>query len=400
MSYRHLLLTVVSVGMLAAALPAQEQADKQPPAVDEETLAKLRMLQEMGRAAEAQRDARRLCEKGAKFLIATQEKDGGWASDTGPGITALAARALAQEPGIGPDHPAVQRALDFIFTFQHDDGGIYAADGLHKNYETAVTLGMLSAIKSEKHAERVKKLQEFLIKGQWDEGEDISTDDVFYGGAGYGRHKRPDLSNTQLMLEALHDSGLPKDHPTYKKALIFIQRCQMRGESNDQSFAEGSTQGGFIYSPANDGESKAGKTVTDGRTELRAYGSMTYAGMKSMVYAGLTADDPRVRAALDWIKQHWTLEQNPNMPDETRLQGLFYYYHTFARALDASGLKHVEDAGGERHHWRSELVSVLKARQRDDGSWVNEADRWMEGVPALVTAYSMLALQAAYPAGQ
>jgi len=35
------------------------------------------------------------------------------------------------------------------------------------------------------------------------------------------------------------------------------------------------------------------------------------------------------------------------------------------------------------------------ALQRPDGSWVNEADRWMEGDPNLVTAYSVIALQIA-----
>ena len=34
--------------------------------------------------------------------------------------------------------------------------------------------------------------------------------------------------------------------------------------------------------------------------------------------------------------------------------------------------------------------------QREDGSWVNDADRWYESNPYLVTAYSVLALQAAY----
>ena len=34
---------------------------------------------------------------------------------------------------------------------------------------------------------------------------------------------------------------------------------------------------------------------------LRSYASMTYAGLKSMIYAGLDRDDPRVKAALTYI---------------------------------------------------------------------------------------------------
>jgi len=53
-----------------------------------------------------------------------------------------------------------------------------------------------------------------------------------------------------------------------------------------------------------------------------------------------------------------------------------------------------------QHNWRYELLQQLAQRQREDGSWTNEADRWMEGLPALTTAYSLLALEAAFPAGK
>jgi squalene-hopene/tetraprenyl-beta-curcumene cyclase len=243
-------------------------------------------------------------------------------------------------------------------------------------------------------------LQKFLKDNQWDERQGKSPDDPWYGGAGYGEHKRPDLSNTQMMLEALRDSGLSANDPAYKKALVFIQRCQMRGESNDQPLAHGATQGGFIYTPVNGGESKAGTVEIDGRNELRCYGSMTYAGFKSMLYAGLRRDDPRVQAALDWIRRYWTLEYNPNMPETQSRQGLFYYYHVLGRALAAYGENVIRDQAGREHAWRHELVERLARTQREDGSWVNEADRWMEGLPALTTAYAMLALESAYPASE
>ena len=341
--------------------------------------------------------ARDLTQRGARYLLAAQEKDGGWASQTGPGGSSLVLKALIQEPTVGPAHPAVERGVRFVLRFQRDDGGVYSAEGLLKNYETSVTLSMLAALGGEKYQPRIAKAQRFLKELQWDEGEQKSIDDPWYGGAGYGHQKRPDLSNTQMMLEALHDSGLPPDDPTYKKALVFIQRCQMRGESNDQPFAKGSSQGGFIYTAANGGESKAEQVDVAGRKELRCYGSMTYAGFKSMLYAGLAREDPRVKVALDWIGRHWTLDHNPNMPATQSKQGLFYYYHLFGRALQAWGEDVVTDQVGRKHLWRRELVEQLTRIQRDDGSWINEADRWMEGLPTLTTAYAMLALQAAFP---
>ncbi len=335
-----------------------------------------------------------LTAEAARYLVAAQEKEGGWASQTGPGITCLVLKALIAEPTVGPKHAAVLRGVTFVAGFQRDDGGIYAAEGMLKNYETSVALSLFSALEKEEFAKRIADAQAFLKDIQWDENEGVSVDSPIFGGAGYGKHKRPDLSNTQMMLEALHDSGLSKDDPAYKKAIAFISRCQMMAESNDQNFAKGSTDGGFIYSPYNGGESKAGKHEVNGRLELRSYGSMTYAGFKSMLYAGLKKNDSRVAAAMDWIRRNWTLDHNPNMPGKRSLQGLYYYYHVFARAMQAWGEDVIVDKTGRKHDWRHELVEKLAKLQRRDGSWVNEADRWQEGFPPLTTAYAMLALQA------
>lgn len=376
------LISLPLLFLISQAAPALGQAKPAPAAIADDH----------GRATA------RLCgQRGAKYLIAAQDKDGGWMSQAGPGIACLILKALINEPGVGPDHPAVERGLKFVAKFQRPDGGIYSAVGLIKNYETSVALSMYAALPEKKRGKATAAAQKFLTDLQWDEGEGKSIDDVWYGGAGYGHGKRPDLSNTQMMLDALHDGGVPKSDPVYKRALVFLSRCQMLPETNDQPFAHGSTDGGFIYSPANGGESKAGTRQVEGRTELRSYGSMTYAGLKSMLYAGLTKGDPRVKAAREWIGRYWTLDFNPNMPGKQSREGLYYYYHTFARTMAAWGEDTVADAAGRKHDWRRELTDKLTKLQRSDGSWANEADRWMEGYAGLTTAYSMLALQAAFP---
>ena len=118
---------------------------------------------------------------------------------------------------------------------------------------------------------------------------------------------------------------------------------------------------------------------------------MTYAGFKSLLYAGLTRDDPRVRAAFDWLRRHWTFAEHPGLGQ----QGLFYYYHAMARCLLAAQQTAIETTDGATRNWRDELVAALVARQRDDGRWVNDADRWEEGQPDLVTIYAVLALEEA-----
>jgi squalene-hopene/tetraprenyl-beta-curcumene cyclase len=140
------------------------------------------------------------------------------------------------------------------------------------------------------------------------------------------------------------------------------------------------------------GEGRHGEHIPEGHPpSLRSYGSMTYAGFKSMLYAGMSPDDVRVRAAFDWIRRHWTFDENPGLGG----QGLFYYYHTMARALAVGQQHHVVDAEDVRHNWREELIDAIVSRQRPDGSWQNTADRWLEGQPVLATVYAVLALEEA-----
>lgn len=336
-------------------------------------------------------------DKGLAFLAAAQNPDGSWSAKDKPhpAVTSLAVAALAADPKFGPDHPAVKKGLEFVLKSVQPDGGIYVEADNMPNYHTSVALLALAAAKDRARADTVAQAQAFLKKLQWDDGEGIEASNPWYGGAGYGNSKRPDLSNTQLMLEALHQSGLSPDDPVYKKAMTFVERCQMLGTNNDQEFAAESVDGGFVYSPANGGESKAGTEVVGDRPRLRSYGSMTYAGFKSLLYARVSRDDPRVKAAFDWIRKTYTLDQNPNMPGEQSQEGLYYYYHVFARALDAYGEETLVDAAGAPHRWRSELCAKLMTLQREDGSWVNAKDRWFEGNPHLVTAYAVLAMQTA-----
>ena len=105
--------------------------------------------------------------------------------------------------------------------------------------------------------------------------------------------------------------------------------------------------------------------------------------------AGWLNNDKRVQAAIAWIKRHYTLDENPGMGKA----GLFYYYHTFAKAMQALGENDFEDAKNGKHDWRKELLATLKKQQRADGSFINVGDRTFgEADPNLATAFAVLSL--------
>jgi squalene-hopene/tetraprenyl-beta-curcumene cyclase len=145
-------------------------------------------------------------------------------------------------------------------------------------------------------------------------------------------------------------------------------------------------KGGFIYAP---GSSKTETTGTDGKKTLHSYGSMSYAGLLSYIYADVKKDDPRVLAVVDWLQNHYTLEENPGMGPE----GLYYYYCMMAKALSAYGIPELKLADGRKIDWRKEMALKLINLQKPDGSWSNENGRWMEKDPTLVSSYSLLALE-------
>ena len=73
-------------------------------------------------------------------------------------------------------------------------------------------------------------------------------------------------------------------------------------------------------------------------------------------------------------------------------QGLYYYYHTMAKALSAYGLDELPTKNGSVK-WREQLALRLINLQKRDGSWENNNGRWFEKDPALVTSYAMLTLE-------
>ena len=328
-----------------------------------------------------------------------QHPEGYWSTEDYPALSALILKAFVNSPVDNErwrSSPAVVHGLEYIKSCVQDDGGIYNR-GLY-SYNTAISLMALAALNDPELEETITKGREFLVGQQqldeWDSNEGV------YGGVGYGNsYPHSDLSNTSLAIQALHEtrSYVGKEAGSidldWEAALQFLENCQNLPSHNKQPWVsdDENNYGGFVYFPGN---SKAGtETLASGKEVHRSYGSMSYAGLMSFLYAGLEPDDERVLAAVDWLQKNWSLEENPGMG----LEGLYYYYFTMAKALDAFGEDYLVLKDGSKIDWRKELAVKLISVQRNPGFWQNENGRWMENDPYIVSAYTVLALERLYP---
>ncbi|UUO07156.1 terpene cyclase/mutase family protein [Blastopirellula sp. J2-11] len=337
-------------------------------------------------ASAADADYDTVVAKGVKFLSSNQADDGSYSSQVGIGPTAIATLALL-EHGRSPNDPQVAKSLAYLEKAVHDDGGVYAANGRLKNYETCIALMCFNKANTDGKYDTIVKNAEKYVRGvQITDTDGVGEEDVNYGGSGYSGKTRPDLSNTAFLMDALVSSGADKEDEAIQKALVFVSRCQnLESEYNTTKFAGKVNDGGFYYTPAVSGD-QGDRGTPDGG--LRSYGSMGYAGLKSMIYAGVDKDDPRVKAVLKYIQKNFDVTANPGMGQA----GVFYYYQTFAKSLDALGQPTITDASGVTHDWRKELLAELAKRQKEDGSWSNSNTQWLEGDANLATSFALLAL--------
>ncbi len=338
--------------------------------------------------------------RGLTFLASKQKPAGWWSQEEHPALTGLVLTAFQGDPS-GFYKRKYEQAIDkgyaFLLKSIKPDGGIYG-DGL-ANYNTSVCMMALYVANRPEYEKIIKNARNFLVGLQDEESKMGTRDAPVGGGIGYGgTYSHSDLSNTMFALEALYytrymekevggDSEMKKLN--WKAAIKFITRCQNLPGYNDQKWVsdDPENKGGFVYFP---GDSKAGEMkLPNGRVALRSYGSMSYAGLLSYIYAQLDRDDPRVKAVYEWLSKNYTLDENPGMG----LDGLYYYYHTMAKALHLYGTNVLTLKNGQGINWRRDLARRLFDKQKPDGFWVNESGRWWQNDPVLVTSFAVITLE-------
>lgn len=348
-------------------------------------------------------EVRAAIERGLVFLQKAQNSNGWWSTPDQPAVTALVLTAMNLEPTQKYQRSRtseMNRGFDYLLSCVRPDGSIQKA-GL-ANYNTSLSLMALTSAADTNFLPVILKAREFLASTQIDRGVKGTNDTPFDGGVGYGsKYDHSDMNNTLVAIEAMRASEavILKDFPStvmpvadldWKAAVRFLENCQNLPGTNTSDWVstDPKDRGGFFYYP---GQSMAGAVTNSqtGRVALRSYGSMSYGGLLSFIYAKLSQEDPRVVAVKDWLRSNYTLEENPGMGQ----QGYFYYLYLLTKALTAAGEDRLPQANGADVHWRDAVAGRLLQLQRADGSWVNPEPRWWEADAVLVTSYAVMALE-------
>lgn len=333
--------------------------------------------------------------KGREWLKKQQTPEGYWSSADYPAVSGLVLVALLQDTSA--ERPeCIKKGFEYLLSCVQPDGGIYKK-GL-ANYNTSVALTAMAMANEPAFRDVMVNARRFVVGQQASNMANPSLN----GGMGYGpngtNRQHPDLSNTVFALEALKatqnlNAGKEKGQDIdWQAAIGFVERTQNLKSHNNEKWVSEDPQnkGGFIYFP---GHSMAGEVeVAGGAKALRSYGSMSYAGLLSYVFADLKKDDDRVVAVLKWLSKNYTLDENPGMGAD----GLFYYYQMMSKALTAAGSDQLVTEDGKSIDWRKDLALRLIKLQKSEGFWVNDSGRWMEKDPVLVTTYAVIALHHIY----
>ena len=347
-------------------------------------------------SGELQSQARAAIADGLRWLASVQKDNGAWSNAGFPALTALPLEAFLRAKGVSFDAEVPAKALKYVLSCVRDDGGIYRKSfiplkGGLATYNTAICMVALHYTGDRAYAGVIQKARTFIA------GSQRLGDDRYAGGFGYNPDARKtDMLSTLHAVEAMRlTQGVEDLRPATEKratldwAAVSKYITSMQNTPN----AGADESGGFHYAP---GKSGAGKgTGADGTVYFRSYGSMTYTGLLGLLYAQVTRDDPRIRSAFDWAAKHWSLDENPGLG----AQGMYFFYNVLTKALAVYGAPAIPRKEGDPIDWRSAVVEkLLSLRQRDEETgalyWAYENGRFWENDPMLVTAYTIIALEA------
>jgi squalene-hopene/tetraprenyl-beta-curcumene cyclase len=355
--------------------------------------------------------------RASAYLVSKQSPDGTWRSETygmfrdGVTLTPYIMSALFFMPEKeGQARQAYRNGVEYLLTLIGDDGKLKT--DLLFPVLTAASASRMVVLETKDETHKQAQLAYLKIIRQWQMTEALGwmPDDPEYGGWGFSLHppKKPaegqlkahfsesNMVATIFAIAAMRSARIPLDDPIWKKALIFVKRCQ--NFSDDPSLSDARfDDGGFYFIPNDALQNKAGIAGTDcfDRQRFHSYGTMTADGLRALLQCGLPKDHPRVIAARKWLENHFSVSENPGNFNSDRevLRNATYYYWVWAvaHAFDRAGIRQFEQEN-KAVFWAEKLAEELIARQKEDGSWVNSFTDAKEDDPLVATPWAASAL--------
>ncbi|MCC7510262.1 MAG: terpene cyclase/mutase family protein [Planctomycetes bacterium] len=349
-------------------------------------------------------------QRACAWLWKQQAADGGWHSETyglmrsGQSLTPFVLHALLSVPEeqvIRPDG-GVEKGLAFIRTHTNSEGCLGRSDrdiADYPNHSTAYAVRCLVAAGNKADAKLIRQMCDYLLAQQFNAANGTDPQSHRWGGWGFGSDGGVmDIGHTRHVLEALHDAA-SLDAACAERAQSFLRLLQRHpaewrvqpevpGEAPGDA---GSTyDGGFYFSPTDTAMNKGRhQPAAGGRAAwYRSYATATCDGLLSLLAAGVSETDERVKAAASWLDKHPAIDHPAGIPqdDPTPWYVAVHYYHVAVRAEAWRAL-------GRKGDWKTQIERHLAASQRANGSFVNENSPLMkENDPVLCTALAVVAL--------
>lgn len=303
-------------------------------------------------------EVRDMIEKSLKFLVLTQDPDGGWSDKEFPANTGVAALAClsfmgnGSTPRVGPYGTQLARGAEFLLK-NAQPSGVIAGKGANKlgpmyehMYSTLALLLMFGDLPWEPQSRgTIERALEVLRKSQKLDGGWRYE---------YSSEGQSDVSLTATALWVLRTakkSGFTVDPASVKRGVRYIEQCAMP----DGTFR-------YRYWGLHANPSLGGTGII----ALSSHGQLDHALI------------PTALNRIDYDYQRYTVQDI--LDREYFVYGCFY-----------AGL--ATYACGDEHFipWYKKMVQILKAARRKDGEFADQRDNTV-----YVTAMAAITLQAPY----
>ncbi len=366
------------------------------------------------RAPAPPHDATTMLRRATGYLWAKQGEDGGWHSE----VHGLARSGQSWTPFIlyhlllVPDSlhalpdQETRRALAFIEARLDSSGALGLSDPLIRDYPVyatsyavlAYTEAQRRGLLGRRQQAQLARMTRYLLSQQMTARQGVASSYAAYGGWGLGgppgeatvpaAAAHADLSHTRRALEALRAVGALDAFggPVVLTAAgRFLDRTQKQGEAT--------YDGGFHYAPALPALNKAGLHAPGDTTPEapRSYATATCDGLLALLAAGYAPDGKEVQGAIAYLAAQDTLARATGLPPaRSAWSEIMFFYHLAGRAEVYHRLGWRRRAGAS---WQEEIVALLSARQRPDGSFLNpQGAPNKEDDPLIATTLALIAL--------